>query len=107
MSELTSFEYIKLLKQLTWRRRHIGRRLESQLKVARAFGDFSENTELQIAKAGTKTNAVKLKASGDPLERPKLLTQRRRRGELVLTHWSSYGGRTDNLACWLCLVIWP
>ncbi|MGP1906059.1 MAG: hypothetical protein ACTS46_01535 [Candidatus Hodgkinia cicadicola] len=51
--------------------------------------------------------SVKLKASGDPLEKPKLLTQRRRRGELVLTHWSSYVGRTANLACWLCLVIWP
>ncbi|MGP1926335.1 MAG: hypothetical protein ACTS68_01270 [Candidatus Hodgkinia cicadicola] len=62
MSELTSLEYIKLLKQLTWRQRHIGRRLESQLKAARAFGDFSENTELQIAKAETKVNAVKIES---------------------------------------------
>ncbi|MGP1911071.1 MAG: hypothetical protein ACTS47_02270 [Candidatus Hodgkinia cicadicola] len=54
-------------------------RLDSQLKVARAFGDFSKNIELQIAKAETKPMSLKLKASGAPLEKPKLLTQRGRR----------------------------
>ncbi|MGP1916432.1 MAG: hypothetical protein ACTS6G_03315 [Candidatus Hodgkinia cicadicola] len=62
MSELTALEYIRLLKQLTWRQRHVGRRLESQLKVARALGDFSENAELQIAKAETKANDVKVES---------------------------------------------
>ncbi|MGP1922237.1 MAG: hypothetical protein ACTS44_00545 [Candidatus Hodgkinia cicadicola] len=60
MSELTTVEYIKLLKQLTWRQRYVGRRLKLQLGNARGLGDFSENAELQIARAEAKVNDVKV-----------------------------------------------
>ncbi|MGP1918369.1 MAG: hypothetical protein ACTS4U_01620 [Candidatus Hodgkinia cicadicola] len=81
-SEITSLEYIRLLKQLTWRQRCVGRRLKSQLKSARALGDFSENAELQIAKAEAKANDVKIESLRRSIGEAEVINSKASRGRI-------------------------
>ncbi|MFP3037717.1 MAG: hypothetical protein ACKER6_01425 [Candidatus Hodgkinia cicadicola] len=59
-SALTTLEYIKLTKHLSWRQRRMERELGPRLKATRALGDLSENAEHQSTKAEVKANNSKI-----------------------------------------------